>query len=449
MSITAMKQALEALKYIGYVPREDGSHPIEKAITALRTAIAEAEACEPSAWLCCVPGQNPCLLFDEPSDERYPPGYKDPLFLAAGAQDAQQGPEGPLVEGWQLTMSDGHAGFGVYAHMTEYPDEGAIFLLAAGAQPYSDSTAELSVGDSSFESWYASYVKEGTKGLKHHCRDAYAAGMGDPLVTYAQTAPKQEPFCYLYYERGEEMFAPPDGYRPDDAQPLYLAPQPAPKQEPSYRSVPHGHCTHPKCKEVFQEYLVLSEKIAKYEPEGKSPMILNAVPKQEPDTAYDEAKRLAEWLFKTHYASEECYASGRIVWEVCDTTDGVISQIDNMVYPLVMPAPKQGWKLLKDSTLDERSWPEDYKHENGNYQNSCCECGRMFNGYKRRVMCKVCSETPAAPVQTDHIAIPGKMVQPLTFDQIEDIWTKHGLNECDCHGFARAIEQAHGIKEQP
>ena len=67
-------------------------------------------------------------------------------------------------------------------------------FLAAGAQPYSDSTAELSVGDSSFESWYASYVKEGTKGLKHHCRDAYAAGMGDPLVVAAgsQPAPEQE-----------------------------------------------------------------------------------------------------------------------------------------------------------------------------------------------------------------------------------------------------------------
>lgn len=45
---------------------------------------------EPVAWLCCVPGQDPCLLFDEPSDERYPPGYKDPLVPAAGAQDKQE-----------------------------------------------------------------------------------------------------------------------------------------------------------------------------------------------------------------------------------------------------------------------------------------------------------------------------------------------------------------------
>ncbi len=57
----------------------------------------------------------------------------------------------------------------------------------APAGAYKDSTPHLNVGDSSFESWYAGYVKEGTKGLKQHCRDAYAAGMGDPLVGAAPT----------------------------------------------------------------------------------------------------------------------------------------------------------------------------------------------------------------------------------------------------------------------
>lgn len=36
----------------------------------------------------------------------------------------------PIREGWQVTVADGHAGFGAYAHLTEYPDEGAIFLAA-------------------------------------------------------------------------------------------------------------------------------------------------------------------------------------------------------------------------------------------------------------------------------------------------------------------------------
>jgi len=38
--------------------------------------------------------------------------------------------DGPLVDGWQISVSRGHSGFGVYAHMTEYPEEGAVFLSA-------------------------------------------------------------------------------------------------------------------------------------------------------------------------------------------------------------------------------------------------------------------------------------------------------------------------------
>ena len=56
------------------------------------------------------------------------------------------------------------------------------------------------------------------------------------------------------------------------------------------------------------------------------------------DLAYREAARLAKWLFKKHYASDECYAAGRVVWGLCDTTAGIISQIDNMVCCLVKPA---------------------------------------------------------------------------------------------------------------
>ena len=44
--------------------------------------IAEQAEQEPVAWWCCAPGQDPVLLFDEPSDERYPPNYKEPLYAA-------------------------------------------------------------------------------------------------------------------------------------------------------------------------------------------------------------------------------------------------------------------------------------------------------------------------------------------------------------------------------
>jgi len=57
-----------------------------------------------------------------------------------------------------------------------------------------DSTPELHIGDSAFESWYSSYNPT-HKGDKQRARDAYAAGMGDSLVMAAPTtqpAPQQD-----------------------------------------------------------------------------------------------------------------------------------------------------------------------------------------------------------------------------------------------------------------
>ena len=61
------------------------------------------------------------------------------------------------------------------------------------------------------------------------------------------------------------------------------------------------------------------------------------------------------------------------------------------------PAVPDGWKLLKDTTQDDRSWHEDASHENGCYCNTCHHCGRMFTGHKRRVTCKACVAAPPAP----------------------------------------------------
>lgn len=41
---------------------------------------------------------------------------------------------------------------------------------------------------------------------------------------------------------------------------------------------------------------------------------------------------------------------------------------------------------------DERNWPEDYEHENGNYLNVCLTCKLAFRGHKRRVECRMCSD---------------------------------------------------------
>ena len=62
---------------------------------------------------------------------------------------------------------------------------------------------------------------------------------------------------------------------------------------------------------------------------------------QPTEPAYTEAVSLATALFKKHFAHEEHYVSGRIVWAPCDTTAGVISQIDNMVSGLIQPTTQQ------------------------------------------------------------------------------------------------------------
>jgi hypothetical protein len=58
---------------------------------------------------------------------------------------------------------------------------------------YTDSTPKLSVGNSAFEDWFQAQPFATQTGIKQTCRDSYAAGMGDPLVTYATTQAQPEP----------------------------------------------------------------------------------------------------------------------------------------------------------------------------------------------------------------------------------------------------------------
>lgn len=40
--------------------------------------------------------------------------------------------------------------------------------------------------------------------------------------------------------------------------------------------------------------------------------------------------------------------------------------------------------------LSEHDWIEDYDHENGDYDQTCPQCGTEFMGHKRRTECKAC-----------------------------------------------------------
>jgi hypothetical protein len=76
---------------------------------------------------------------------------------------------------------------------------------------------------------------------------------------------------------------------------------------------------------------------------------------------------------------------------------------DGRASPLETAGVPEGWKLLKDTTHDERSYSEDASHENGSYSNCCVHCLRTFIGHKRRHICKVCalsSDGRASPPET-------------------------------------------------
>lgn len=52
----------------------------------------------------------------------------------------------------------------------------------------------------------------------------------------------------------------------------------------------------------------------------------------------------------------------------------------------LLAAPQEPYK---------RDWIEDFPHENGQYQNVCYSCSKMFFGHKRRVYCRGCVSEPA------------------------------------------------------
>ena len=50
------------------------------------------------------------------------------------------------------------------------------------------------------------------------------------------------------------------------------------------------------------------------------------------------------------------------------------------------------------------NWPEDFDHENGQYECRCCICKATFYGHKRRVVCKLCDKPKEQPMNTMSVA---------------------------------------------
>jgi hypothetical protein len=80
MSIDAMKQALEALENVRSYDKQD-LYRLDEDITALRTAIAEAEKQEPVAWVCYGVGEKHDLDYQQEDVDALPIGTM--LYAAA------------------------------------------------------------------------------------------------------------------------------------------------------------------------------------------------------------------------------------------------------------------------------------------------------------------------------------------------------------------------------
>lgn len=85
--------------------------------------------------------------------------------------------------------------------------------------------------------------------------------------------------------------------------------------------------------QAAHDLAVVDEALAPRE----DPPAVDAGEKEDYYSAKSYAANLATALFNSLYAKEPDYASGKVVWGLCDSLSGILTQIDNMVSGLVKP----------------------------------------------------------------------------------------------------------------
>ena len=80
------------------------------------------------------------------------------------------------------------------------------------------------------------------------------------------------------------------------------------------------------------------------------------------------------------YSHEDC------IHRQCPNPHLCTEHADGCVMERARDRPKDG------------DWPEDFSHENGNYQCKCCQCDQLFIGHKRRVVCRKCAHPDTSPI---------------------------------------------------
>ena len=177
------------------------------------------------------------------------------------------------------------------------------------------------------------------------------------------------------------------------------------------------------------------------------------------DNTYGYAKSLAEAIFKQHYASDEHYASGRIVWGVNDTVIGILTQIDNMVADMArgakQPAQQEpGRNHWEDGDVFERI--SAIKEQPAQQSAEPVEPVAVVSGYYGG-QCVILPTDPARIFNSNTALYTSPPVsKPLTDEEIwreyRFLWPFHPEEErklaSDILEFARAIEAAHGITNE-
>jgi len=106
------------------------------------------------------------------------------------------------------------------------------------------------------------------------------------------------------------------------------------------------------------------------------------------------------------------------------------------------PTPERGEPDRFEITPDflpkrPQDFPEDFSHENGNYQCRCYRCGHYFVGHKRRVACKLCVTIGALTYERDALiaecarkdAEIAALRDALTHEDIKLVWVTQGHEE--------------------
>lgn len=183
------------------------------------------------------------------------------------------------------------------------------------------------------------------------------------------------------------------------------------------------------------------------------------------DNTYGYAKSLAEAIFKQHFASDEHYASGRVVWGVNDTVIGILTQIDNMVADMVrrpeQPAQQDipdliagalgvsrgtAYDLMREA-LGEPEQPAQQEPVARMDEIWASENGHEIPG-KTELYAEFFNEPPPKGTLL-YTSLQARV--PLTPTQVNSMVEKHGIDGDARHWYVIGLvdgEAAHGIGEK-